>query len=215
MVPRWPPETIQRQGRSAEPRRFGDSATNSGLPALPTRVSHPLSTLLRMALSNVNHRPGVAPEPASWNCPVCGTDTPHTYRPGRKRVYCTNACRQRAYRWRRANGVRLLVTPWSPAGRSHNTRSHAVRPSADPVGRRHDRAGRRVAVCGAFARVASPERWGHTEFVPWSDRACRACTTLIGADPEWKEHYPIFSLDRHGYPTVYRSPEARRVPVSP
>src|SRR5688572_25139960 len=42
---------------------------------------------------------------ADWNCPVCGTHTPRTYRPGRPPVYCTNACRQKAYRYRRDHGI--------------------------------------------------------------------------------------------------------------
>src|SRR5687768_11507099 len=40
---------------------------------------------------------------AEWYCPVCDAPAHRTHQAGRPRVYCTNACRQRAYRWRRDN----------------------------------------------------------------------------------------------------------------
>ncbi len=153
---------------------------------------------------------GGAPEAGDWHCPVCGVPTPHEFRPGRKRVYCTNSCRQKAYRWRRAHGVRLLVTPWQPAARSHNARTHAVRPAADYVSGPADQHGRNVAVCGAFARAAVPVAGWHVEFVPGAPRTCGSCTRLIGADPAWLREYPVIGLDGRGYPTVYRPPEQRR-----
>lgn len=134
--------------------------------------------------------PAAADQPGSvWTCPVCGVDVPHPYGPGRKRVYCTAACKQRAYRWRRDHGVRLLATPWQPAERSGFLKGHAVRPAADFVGGRSDARGREVTVCGAFARRNDPDRWLHTEFVP-GPSACHSCMALIGADPSWGVDYP-------------------------
>jgi hypothetical protein len=144
-----------------------------------------------------------------WKCPVCGTPTPIRYRPGRARVYCTNACKQRAYRWRRDNGIRLLVTPWKPAERSHNSRTHAVRPADDVVGEPRDHRERNVAVCGAFARRPSAHPAGHTEFTPGSPRACRSCTRLTGADPAWFEEYPVVAYDERQRRWVYNPPAAR------
>lgn len=154
---------------------------------------------------------GCEPPPGDWSCPVCGADTPHEFRPGRKRVYCSNACKQRAYRWRCDRGIRLLVTPWTPASRSETgPRSHAVRLPVDRASHPADQWGRHVAVCGAFARRVDPRRAGHTEFVPGGRRSCRACTRLIGADPAWHDEYPLFDLDERGYPCVYVPPEERR-----
>lgn len=148
------------------------------------------------------------PDPARWPCPVCGTSVLHEYRAGRKRVYCCNGCKQKAYRWRRQNGVRLCVTPWLPAQRSSARRMHAVRPSKDFVGGRRDGQGREVAVCGAFGYVANPQSWLHTEFVPGSHRACGSCTRLIGADPTWIDEYPILE-HVPPYRYRYRPPEER------
>lgn len=129
-------------------------------------------------------------EDAPWSCPVCNVDVPHPFGPGRKRVYCTPACKQRAYRWRRRHGVRKLATPWLPAERSGLLTTHAVRPAADFVGHRADEHGRHAAVCGAFARRVDSALASHTEFVPGGRRACHSCTRLIGADPAWAVDYP-------------------------
>lgn len=151
------------------------------------------------------------PAPGEWSCPVCRTPTPHEFRAGRKRVYCTNACRQKAYRWRRDHGVRLLATPWTPARRSDGHRLHAARPPADPAAAPRDQYGRQVAVCGAFARPApAPLHGGHDEFVPGARQSCRSCTQLIGADPAWRDEYPVLAPDERGYPCVYRPPALRR-----
>jgi hypothetical protein len=144
-----------------------------------------------------------------WRCPVCAAAVPHEFRPGRKRVYCSDACKQRAYRWRCRNGVRVLATPWRPAERSHAGRTHVVRPSADFVGTADDGQRRRVAVCGAFARVAQPRPQGHIEFVPGSTTACKSCTRLIGADPAWHDEYPVVVEAPPPLYVRYRPPEER------
>jgi hypothetical protein len=144
-----------------------------------------------------------------WRCPVCDAALRHEYRPGRKRVYCSDACKQRAYRWRRRNGVRVLATPGHPAHRSRAGRTHAVRPAVDFVGAVDDEQRRRVAVCGAFARVAHPSHHGHTEFVPGSATACKSCTRLIGADPAWHDEYPITVAAPPPEYIRYRPPDER------
>lgn len=133
-----------------------------------------------------------------WNCPVCDRVVIHEFGPGRKRVYCSNACKMRAYRWRCRQGVRLRVTPWTPAERSEYHKTHAVRPAADFVGGRADALGREVAVCGAFARRVNLERRTHHEFTPGKSRSCRSCTQLIGADPDWSVLYPPGRIEYEG-----------------
>lgn len=147
-------------------------------------------------MSDTQHH--AQPRDATWHCPVCGDEVHHEFGPGRKRVYCTAACKQRAYRWRRQNGVRLLATPWQPAQRSGFTTAHAVRPAADFVGEQHDERGRHVAICGAFARRDTSPFQSHTEFVPGGGRSCRSCIQLIGADPSWAVDYPPGSVQYVG-----------------
>jgi hypothetical protein len=112
--------------------------------------------------AGAEYGPGASP----WACPVCGSVVIHEYRPGRKRVYCSNSCKMRAYRWRCREGIRLRATPWTPAERSEDHKTHAVRPAADFVGGCGDARGREVAVCGAFARRVNHERRTHHEFTP-------------------------------------------------
>ena len=125
-------------------------------------------------------------------CPVCGAEVARCiHTPGRARVYCTNACRQRAYRWRKANGVRLCVDRTGPTERMVNQKSHALRDQRDPVGAVRDGRARAVAVCGAYARTVNPERVSHTNFVPDHPFSCERCADLVGASepyhgvPEW------------------------------
>ena len=160
------------------------------------------------------HSPGdgVPEGTHGWHCPVCAAAIAHTYGPGRKRVYCSAACKQRAYRWRRANGVRILATPWTPAQRSGFRTAHAVRPAVDVVGHARDAAERHVTVCGTFARKAQPANSSHTEFVPGAKNSCRSCTRLIGADPAWARLYPpgrVVWADRR-WDWVPNPPEQRR-----
>lgn len=117
---------------------------------------------------------------ALWYCPVCREPTHRRYGPGRSRVYCTNACRQRAYRWRRASRERLSP-PRRPGRSATRDGVHAERHPADPVGFRRSSSGRQVTACGAFARRASdtPERFAHTTFIPGED-SCRRCCDLLG-----------------------------------
>lgn len=116
-------------------------------------------------------------------CPVCAAPVVEVYRPGRARLYCTNACRQRAYRWRRAHGVRMFVQRDGAAERSLNDRRHALRDRRDPVARLTDRRQREVTVCGTFARPVRDMRVTHDRFVPEHPWSCLSCAALIGAGP--------------------------------
>jgi hypothetical protein len=117
------------------------------------------------------------------SCPVCAAPVVEVYRPGRGRIYCTNACRQRAYRWRRARGIRVFVERDGAAERLVNDRRHAVRDRRDPVARMRDRRDRETTVCGAFARPVRGQRVTHDRFVPEHPWSCRTCAALIGAGP--------------------------------
>lgn len=116
-------------------------------------------------------------------CPVCGTAVPELYRPGRGRLYCTNACRQRAYRWRRARGVRMFVERDGAAERLFNDRRHALRDARDPAATVRDRRRREVTVCGTFGRPVRTQRVTHDRFVPEHPWSCRSCAALVGAGP--------------------------------
>lgn len=120
---------------------------------------------------------------AEHECPVCGTTVEDLYRPGRHRIYCTNACRQRAYRWRRANGVRMCVERNGPAESLFNDRMHARRDHRDPVAGVRDRREREMSVCGTFAKPLRHMRRLHNQFVPESNHACESCIALIGVGP--------------------------------
>ena len=116
-------------------------------------------------------------------CPTCASPVVDVYRPGRGRIYCTNACRQRAYRWRRAHGVRTFVQRDGAAERLVNDRRHAVRDTRDPVSSLRDRRQREATACGVFARPVRGQRVTHDRFVPEHPWSCRTCSALISAGP--------------------------------
>src|SRR5688572_7010138 len=123
---------------------------------------------------------------SEWYCPVCDAPAHRTHQAGRPRVYCTNACRQRAYRWRRDNHARLAATRDQPAERAHvGIRSHALRSSRDFVSKHSDQHRREVTVCGAFGRPARHGRFAHTNFTADnSGFGCRSCIRLIAIPNE-------------------------------
>jgi hypothetical protein len=116
-----------------------------------------------------------------WSCPVCATQVLHFREAGRPRIYCTNACRQRAYRWRRDHHARLAATPAHPAERaSVGIRGHALRSGRDFVSKCSDERRREVSVCGVLARPARLGRFTHTKFVADnSSFSCLSCIRLI------------------------------------
>ena len=110
------------------------------------------SEALRPTGSPVYLRPQWGDVVAEWACPVCGTSCNRTYHSGRSRVYCTNACRQRAYRLRRRS---LVPAPATAAPVRARTRDglHALRSDGDLVAGRRDSTGRQVTACGSFAAL--------------------------------------------------------------
>jgi hypothetical protein len=133
---------------------------------------------------------------ACWLCPVCNVPVHRLPRAGRQRVYCTNACRQRAYRLRRASR-RSLPTPVGPRAAETTLPEraasrdcvHAIRGFRDVLTGRRDSTGRGITACGTFARMSidAPGRFGHTEFRPalpgTNGTTCRRCELLTGAEP--------------------------------
>jgi len=124
---------------------------------------------------------------ADWHCPVCGTYTPRVRRPGRPAVYCSNACRQKAYRYRCRHGIRLLSGDRQPSHRGRGARViHLLRPERDPVAglRRGDQSC--VSLCGAFIRPATDHAHLLPDFPFDAVDACYSCIALTGrarADP--------------------------------
>lgn len=90
---------------------------------------------------------------AVWSCPVCETAVPRFRRAGRHRVYCTNACRQQAYRRRCvARNAQPMAAHRDPRPIRATTRDrvHAVREFRDVSSGRRDSIRRGVTACGAF-----------------------------------------------------------------
>lgn len=99
----------------------------------------------------------IAAPTLSWRCPVCETPVAHPHRPGRRRVYCRRACRQRAYRRRLEQRDALTPIP-RPRRAVNRWRSHAMRSDRDPITGRRAPSGERVTACGTFARDAGDRR---------------------------------------------------------
>lgn len=117
-------------------------------------------------------------------CPSCTRTVVQIYRPGRARVYCNAACRQRAYRWRRDHAIRWHVDRDGPAVRSSTPeRRHALRVRRDRASGLVDHRGRRLTICGTFARPSYYDRATHFDFLPEHPWSCASCDALIGAPP--------------------------------
>ena len=117
-----------------------------------------------------------------WWCPVCDGAAHRTRRAGRPKLYCSNACRQRAYRWRRDHHARTAATTLVPAAGAFVAfgRWHALRTPRDFVSQGCDRRRREPTVCGVLAK---PSRIlagrSHHVFITASSDACQSCTNLI------------------------------------
>lgn len=123
------------------------------------------------------------PVVVDWFCPVCSAYTPRVRRPGRPAVYCSNACRQKAYRYRCRHGVRLLRGDGQATERGRGARVvHLLRPESDPLAstRRPDRA--LVSLCGAFVRPARDHAHLLPDFPFDAVDACFSCVDLTGSD---------------------------------
>lgn len=124
-----------------------------------------------------------------WHCPSCDRTIDIIHRPGRPRLYCSHACRQRAYRWRRHHHAHTTATPTWPAeaanARSTYPSTHALRNPRDPLARRRDRRGREVTVCGLLARPPKAARVdGHRQpYIAADPTRCRTCNALLQPRP--------------------------------
>jgi hypothetical protein len=120
-------------------------------------------------------------------CARCGNVFPRPHDRGRRPIYCTRTCRQRAYEARRRaayrHHLRLPALPrrargdawFHEAGRRGGIR-HALRPDQP---RRHDRA--RQTVCGTHVWAMSRHRFGMPD--PKIGRDCKVCTRIVQAYP--------------------------------
>ncbi len=121
--------------------------------------------------------------PCSW----CAAEFVIARRPGRPRLYCNHACRQRAYEHRHGFEHRRTVRPlpgqvigdvWSGTGYERGGsvapfgKTHALRTSVRPEGRR------RETLCGVLVRPLNGQH-----FSPMHPRACLVCTTVTGSNP--------------------------------
>jgi hypothetical protein len=135
------------------------------------------------------HTPNLEPIVVEqWWCPVCNGPAHRTLRPGRPKIYCSNACRQRAYRWRKHNHARTIARPGHRAAGSFvpGGRSHALRNPRDFVAHPRDRRGRQTTVCGVLAKpwqLAGHRT--HHDFIDHTGQGCRTCTTLVAPTLDW------------------------------
>lgn len=131
----------------------------------------------RIVHSRPSHRP----------CTWCAKEIAIVRRPGRPRLYCNHACRQRAYEHRHGFEHQRTVRPlpgqvegdsWSGTGYERGGsiapfgRAHALRTSVRPEGRR------RETLCGLLALPVTGQH-----FTTMHPRACRTCTTVADANP--------------------------------
>lgn len=136
------------------------------------------------------HLDRVADDAERWDCPSCDRVVELVRRPGRPRLYCSHACRQRAYRWRRRHSAQTVATPAWPveSAAAHSTQpfhSHALRSQRDPLARRRDRHGREVTVCGLLARphTLPRQRGERVPFLAGLPTVCRSCAGLVQPRP--------------------------------
>ena len=121
--------------------------------------------------------------PCSW----CAAEFVIARRPGRPRLYCNHACRQRAYEHRHGFEHQRTARPlpgqaigdvWSGTGYERGGsiapfgKTHAMRTSVRPEGRR------RETLCGVLARPLNGQH-----FSPMQPRACLVCTTVADSNP--------------------------------
>lgn len=129
------------------------------------------------------HYPRPTHRPCSW----CAKEFVIACRPGRPRLYCNHACRQRAYEHRHGFEHQRTIRPlpgqhtgdsWSGSGYERGGfispfgRTHALRTSVRPEG------SRRETLCGVLAKPMT----GHY-FTPMHPRACETCTDVVEKHP--------------------------------
>ena len=125
--------------------------------------------------------------PTHRACSWCASEFVVACRPGRPRLYCTQACRQRAYEHRHGFAHQRTQRPlpgqvggdsWSGTGYERGGsiapfgKSHALRTSTRPEGRR------RETLCGLLTQPVAGQH-----FSVLHRRACESCTTITEANP--------------------------------
>ena len=148
----------------------------------PTRLVHDTGIVgyTRLQSQGVTRRS--RPQPCRW----CGREVADAGM-GRRRQYCRQSCRQRAYEHRHGFEHRRTIRPlpgqvsgdvWSGTGYERGGsiapfgKTHAMRTSVRPEGRR------RETLCGV---LVAPLNGQH--FTPLRPRACKSCTALVDANP--------------------------------
>ena len=137
-------------------------------------------------------------------CAWCAAEIEVERRPGRPRIYCRHACRQRAYEHRhgfvhqrtvrelpgQATGQRTGGTGYERGITSYRSgakrKVHAMRTSVRPEGHR------RETLCGALA-IATPLG---RHFSPLDPRACRSCVIAAAKAPLTLGIHPSNELSR-------------------
>jgi hypothetical protein len=129
------------------------------------------------------------PRPTHRACSWCADEFVVVRRPGRPRLYCNHACRQRAYEHRHGFEHLRTVRPlpaqapgetWTGTGYERTItgmvagygKVHALRTSVRPEGRR------RETLCGVLAAPLT----GH-HFNALHPRACATCVKVAAANP--------------------------------
>ena len=126
-------------------------------------------------------------DPTHRACCWCAAEFAVVRRPGRPRLYCNHACRQRAYEHRHGFVHERIVRPlpgqvkgdvWSGTGYEQGGsiapfgRAHAMRTSVRPEGRK------RETLCGLLVRPVTGQY-----FSALHPRACGSCTSIAEKTP--------------------------------
>ena len=138
--------------------------------------------------------------PATRPCSWCASDIEIVRRPGRPRLYCNHACRQRAYEHRHGfchvRTIRLLPgqvdndqparsTGYESGGHGYGGAIvHALRTSVRPEGRR------RETLCGLLAAPSG------RPFSTLRPNACKTCSSSAAAAPLRRPVEPSNELAR-------------------
>ncbi|HQZ35979.1 MAG TPA: hypothetical protein PK020_16245 [Ilumatobacteraceae bacterium] len=153
---------------------------------------------------NNSEQRSVVPRPTRRQCLWCHTEFDLRLGPGRKKIYCTVSCRQRAYERRRGLGVfpppeQLISRPGGPLGHLPNRftryeaggmtvqrhyKIHAMRPAG------YAEAGeRRPTLCGLKRRPN-----GQTFNEGPIERICQTCMKIARIRPPARRQFPSSDL---------------------
>ena len=129
------------------------------------------------------------PRPTHRPCAWCATEFAIACRPGRPRLYCNHACRQRAYEHRHGFEHERTVRPlpaqargetWTGTGYERSLtglfakqgRVHALRTSVRPEGRK------RETLCGLLAPPLAGQHFNGLHRA-----ACKTCASVAASNP--------------------------------